>query len=44
MKKVQYLAGHDDIRMTLNVYSHVMNNSPENLIDAVSSTKVNDPT
>lgn len=37
VKKVQYLAGHDDIRMTLNVYSHVMNNSPESLIDAVSS-------
>lgn len=37
VKKVQYLAGHDDIRMTLNVYSHVMNNSPEDLIDAVST-------
>ena len=37
VKKVQYLAGHDDIRMTLNVYSHVMNNTPESLIDAVSS-------
>ena len=37
IKKVQYLAGHDDIRMTLNVYSHVMNNSPESLIDAVST-------
>lgn len=37
VKKVQYLAGHDDIRMTLNVYSHVMNNSPESLIDAVAS-------
>ena len=37
VKKVQYLAGHDDIRMTLNVYSHVMNNSPESLIDAVSA-------
>ena len=37
VKKVQYLAGHDDIRMTLNVYSHVMNNSPESLIGAVSA-------
>lgn len=37
VKKVQYLAGHDDIRMTLNVYSHVMNNSPDSLIDAVTS-------
>lgn len=37
VKKVQYLAGHDDIRMTLNIYSHVVGNSPENLITAVSA-------
>lgn len=37
IKKVQYLAGHDDIRMTLNIYSHVMGNTPEELIDAVSA-------
>ena len=37
IKKVQYLAGHDDIRMTLNVYSHVMGNSPEELFQAVSA-------
>lgn len=37
IKKVQYLAGHDDIRMTLNVYSHVMGNSPEDLIDTINS-------
>lgn len=36
IKRVQYLAGHDDIRMTLGVYSHVMNNRPEDLIDAVT--------
>ncbi len=37
IKKVQYLAGHDDIRMTLNVYSHVMGNSPEDLIDTINA-------
>lgn len=37
IKKVQYLAGHDDIRMTLNIYSHVMGNTPEELIDAISA-------
>lgn len=37
IKKVQYLAGHDDIRMTLNIYSHIMGNSPEELIGAVSA-------
>lgn len=37
IKKVQYLAGHDDIRMTLNIYSHVVGNSPEDLIAAVSA-------
>lgn len=37
IKKAQYLAGHDDIRMTLGVYSHVVGNSPEALIDAVSN-------
>ena len=37
IKKVQYLAGHDDIRMTLNIYSHVVGNSPEDLISSVSA-------
>ena len=37
VKKVQYLAGHDDIRMTLNIYAHVMGNRPEELIDTLNS-------
>jgi len=37
VKKVQYLAGHDDVRMTLNVYSHVMGNAPEELIDTINA-------
>ena len=37
IKKVQYLAGHDDIRMTLNIYSHVVGNTPEDLIGAVAA-------
>lgn len=35
IKKIQYLAGHSDIKMTLNVYSHVVNNRPDELIDSV---------
>jgi len=35
IKKIQYLAGHSDIKMTLNVYSHVVDNKPEQLIDHV---------
>lgn len=37
IKKIQYLAGHSDIKMTLNVYSHVVGNSPTELIGAVSA-------
>ena len=37
VKKVQYLAGHDDVRMTLNIYSHVMGNTPEELIDTINA-------
>lgn len=37
VKRVQYLAGHDDVRMTLGVYSHVMNSKPEDLIDSVTA-------
>lgn len=36
VKQVQYLMGHDDIRMTLAVYSHVTQNRPEDLIGAVT--------
>lgn len=35
IKKIQYLAGHSDIRMTLDIYSHVVNNSPEKLVVAI---------
>lgn len=37
VKRVQYLAGHDDVRMTLNVYAHVTANKPEDLIGLVSA-------
>ena len=36
IKKVQYLAGHKDIRMTLDIYAKVMGNRPEELIDLVT--------
>ena len=35
VKQIQYLAGHATISVTLNVYAHVTNNRPEQLIDAV---------
>ena len=31
VKKIQYLAGHSDVKMTLSVYAHVVDNSPEEL-------------
>lgn len=37
VKKVQYLAGHKTIQMTLNVYSHVMHNRPEELIGPITA-------
>lgn len=37
IKQVQYLLGHDDIRMTLAVYSHLTQNKPEDLIGAVTN-------
>lgn len=37
VKKVQYLAGHTTVTMTLNVYSHVTNNRPEELIGAITA-------
>lgn len=37
VKQVQYLLGHDDIRMTLGIYAHVTQNRPEDLIGAVSN-------
>lgn len=35
LKKVQYLAGHENIKMTMDVYTHLMNNRPEDLIDDI---------
>jgi integrase len=37
IKKIQYLAGHEDIRMTLAVYTHVTQNKPADL-----SLKINE--
>ena len=31
IKKIQYLAGHEDVKMTLSVYAHVKDNQPEQL-------------
>ncbi|MDR1668821.1 MAG: site-specific integrase [Oscillospiraceae bacterium] len=31
IKKIQYLAGHSTVQMTLNVYAHVKQNKPEQL-------------
>ena len=36
IKRVQYLMGHADIRVTLEIYSHLVENSPESLIGDVS--------
>ena len=38
IKKIQYLAGHADAKMTLNVYSHVTQNRPEQLAPAIIKT------
>ena len=35
IKKIQYLAGHSDIKMTLGIYSHVVGNSPDELIGSI---------
>ncbi|MCL2031442.1 MAG: site-specific integrase [Oscillospiraceae bacterium] len=36
IKKVQYLAGHEDVGMTLRVYAHVVGNSPAELTHSVN--------
>lgn len=36
IKRVQYLMGHADIRVTLEIYSHLIENSPEALVDEIS--------
>lgn len=35
VKKCQYLAGHSQISVTLDIYAHVTNNRPEQMIEAV---------
>ena len=35
IKKIQYLAGHANVQMTLNIYAHVVDNRPEDLFDDV---------
>jgi len=35
IKKIQYLAGHATVQMTLNIYSHVTQNRPEQLAPAI---------
>ena len=37
IKQIQYLLGHDDVHLTLSIYSHVTQNRPEDLIGAVSN-------
>lgn len=35
IKKIQYLAGHSEISMTLGIYSHVVGNTPDELIGSI---------
>ena len=37
IKKIQYLAGHASVQTTLNIYAHVVGNSPEDLFDDISA-------
>lgn len=37
LKRVQYLAGHDDPQVTLKIYTSIMGNQPEDLISSVLS-------
>ncbi len=37
IKKIQYLAGHSDITMTLGIYSHVVGNTPDELIGSIEN-------
>lgn len=36
VKKVQYAAGHDDPKITLQIYTHVMDNTPESMADDIN--------
>jgi site-specific recombinase XerD len=35
VKKIQYLAGHEDVTMTLRIYAHVKANTPEELAGVI---------
>ena len=37
LKRVQYLAGHSDPKVTLQIYTELMGNQPEDLIDDVNA-------
>lgn len=37
IKKIQYLAGHSEISMTLDIYSHVVGNTPDELIGSIEN-------
>ena len=36
IKTVQYLAGHSTVQLTLNIYTHLMANKPEDTVQAVA--------
>lgn len=36
LKTVQYLAGHADIKLTLDIYTHLIDRSPDRLLEQVS--------
>ena len=36
IKKVQYLAGHEKVQLTLDIYTKLMDNKPEDLADDIS--------
>ena len=38
IKKIQYLAGHEDVTMTLRIYAHVTQNTPQELSEWIVKT------
>jgi len=38
IKTVQYLAGHSTVQLTLNIYTHLMENRPEDIMQYVAKT------
>ncbi|MDR2655523.1 MAG: site-specific integrase [Oscillospiraceae bacterium] len=44
IKKIQYLAGHEDPQITLKIYAHVINNTPEELIKTIDEAFKNQST